>query len=226
MKESRHRARCTETASEGFLRQEGCGQGVRCEEDDSQTRRHALTLRVDVRMIGECLTVSSAEAGYRGDMVNAKPSLLPGLLFGLGLGGFVDGIVLHEILQWHHMISGAESSNTLAGLELNIVADGFFHVVTWLLVMAASIMTLVSWRKGRLAPTWSFHFGLLLAGWGIFNLVEGLIDHQLLGIHHVRDDLGGPVSWDIGFLLSGVVLTGAGLVLYRLGSRSLVASGP
>lgn len=164
-------------------------------------------------------------AGYRGDMVSEKPSLLPGLLFGLGFGGFVDGIVLHEILQWHHMISGAESSNTLAGLELNVVADGFFHVVTWLLVMAGSIMTLVSWRKGRLAPTWSFHFGLLLAGWGTFNILEGLIDHQLLGIHHVRDDLGGPLSWDIGFLLSGVGLAGAGLMLYRLGSRILVDSG-
>jgi uncharacterized membrane protein len=54
-------------------------------------------------------------------MVNEKPSVLPGLLFGLGLGGFVDGIVLHEILQWHHMITGAESSNTLSGLELNVV---------------------------------------------------------------------------------------------------------
>ena len=157
-------------------------------------------------------------------MVNEKPSLLPGLLFGLGLGGFVDGIVLHEILQWHHMISGAESSNTLSGLELNVVADGFFHVVTWLLVMAGSIMTLVSWRKGRLAPTWSFHFGLLLAGWGIFNIVEGLIDHQVLGIHHVRDDLEVHCAGTSAFF-SGVVLTGAGLVLYRL-SRSLVVSGP
>ena len=73
-----------------------------------------------------------------------QASVLPGLLFGLGFGGFVDGIVLREILQWHHMISGAQSSETLAGLELNVVADGFLHVVTWLLVMAGSIMTLVS----------------------------------------------------------------------------------
>ena len=87
-----------------------------------------------------------------GAMVKEKPSVLPGLLFGLGFGGFVDGIVLHEILQWHHMISGAQSSETLTGLELNVVADGFFHVVTWLLVMAGSITTLMSWRQGRLAP--------------------------------------------------------------------------
>ena len=144
----------------------------------------------------------SQDVGYRGAMVKEKPSVLPGLLFGLGFGGFVDGIVLHEILQWHHMISGAQSSETLAGLELNVMADGFFHVVTWLLVMAGSIMTLVSWRQGRVAPTWSFHFGLLVAGWGFFNVVEGLIDHQLLGVHHVRDDLGAPLSWDIGFSCS------------------------
>ncbi len=25
-------------------------------------------------------------------------------ILGLGLGGFFDGIVLHQILQWHHLI--------------------------------------------------------------------------------------------------------------------------
>jgi uncharacterized membrane protein len=30
-----------------------------------------------------------------------------GILFGLGLGGFFDGIVLHQILQWHHMVTNA-----------------------------------------------------------------------------------------------------------------------
>jgi NAD(P)-dependent dehydrogenase (short-subunit alcohol dehydrogenase family) len=75
-----------------------------------------------------------------------------------------------------------------------------------------------------LEPTWSFHFGLLVAGWGFFNVVEGLIDHQLLGVHHVRDDLGAPLSWDIGFLVFGVMLIGAGWVLYRRGSRKLAGS--
>ena len=59
-------------------------------------------------------------------------------------------------------------------------------------------------------PTWSFHFGLLVAGWGFFNVVEGLIDHQLLGVHHVRHDLGATLSWDIGFLVFGVILIGVG----------------
>lgn len=149
------------------------------------------------------------------------PSKAPGLLMGLGLGGFVDGIVLHEILQWHHMISNHEPTDTVAGLELNVVADGFFHVVTWLLVMAGSTLTVVSWRQGRLAPNWPFHLGLLLLGWGVFNLVEGVIDHQILGVHHVRDDLGGPLIWDIGFLAFGIAQIGLGYLIYRRGARSL-----
>jgi len=144
-------------------------------------------------------------------------------MYGLGLGGFVDGIVLHQILQWHHMVSDTEgnSMTSLAGLEVNTRADGFFHVATWLLVLGASIVTLAQWRQGRLAPSWSFHFGGVLAGWGIFNVVEGLIDHQLLGAHHVRDDLGGPLSWDIGFLVFGGLLVVGGWLLQKRGGSHL-----
>jgi uncharacterized membrane protein len=151
----------------------------------------------------------------------SKPTVLPSLLLGLGFGGFVDGIVLHEILQWHHMVSSTKAPDTLAGLEFNVVADGFFHVGTWLLVMAGSLAMLASWRKGRVAPSWSFHLGLLLAGWGIFNVVEGVINHMVLEVHHVRDDLGAPMSWDIGFLIFGLALVVGGWALYRRGSRSL-----
>jgi uncharacterized membrane protein len=149
------------------------------------------------------------------------PPRTPGLLLGLGLGGFVDGIVLHQVLQWHHMVSARTPPTTLRGLEVNTLADGFFHLATWVLVVAASITTLRAWRQGRLAPSYSFHLGLVLAGWGIFNVVEGLVDHQILGVHHVRDDLGAPVSWDAGFLAFGVLLIAGGWLLHRRGLRSL-----
>ena len=96
---------------------------------------------------------------------------------------------------------------------MNTLADGFFHVATWVLVLGASIATLVAWRQGRVAPSWSFHFGLVLVGWGVFNLVEGLVDHHLLQVHHVRDDLGAPLAWDLAFLASGVVLVAVGLLV-------------
>lgn len=154
------------------------------------------------------------------------PSRLPGLLYGVGFGGFVDGIVLHQLLQWHHMVSDVadRSPTTLAGLEANTVADGLFHVLTWCFLLAASLVSVSQWRAGRLAPTWSFHIGGVLAGWGLFNLAEGLINHQLLGVHHVRDDLGAPLSWDLGFLASGAVLVLIGWVLQRRGAQRVAAA--
>jgi uncharacterized membrane protein len=146
-----------------------------------------------------------------------RSDLRPSFLLGIGLGGFVDGIVLHQILQWHHMLTstGKHPMTSVAGLEANTLADGFFHLATWVIVFAGTWLTLRAWREGRLAPPVSAHLGMLLAGWGAFNVVEGVIDHHLLGIHHVRDDLGGPVGWDIAFTLLGIAQVGLGLWLAK-----------
>ena len=147
---------------------------------------------------------------------------------GLGLGGFIDGIVLHQILQWHHMLTGTDANppTTVAGLETNTLADGFFHLATWFLVAGALVLAVRAWQRGELAPPWRSQVGMLLAGWGAFNLVEGLIDHQLLGIHHVRDDLGAPLGWDLGFLASGALLIVGGRLLARSGDRAAAAQHP
>jgi uncharacterized membrane protein len=145
----------------------------------------------------------------------------PGLLLGVGLGGFVDGILLHQILQWHHMLSGWRSPDTVAGLRMNTAWDGAFHVVTWLFVLGGIglLYARVS-RDHRRAWSSRALCGWVLAGWGIFNLVEGTIDHEILGVHHVR---GGPhqIWWDIGFLILGAVLVLAGVLIQR-GARQPV----
>jgi uncharacterized membrane protein len=155
----------------------------------------------------------------------SRPPRAPGFVMGLGLGGFVDGIALHQILQWHHMLTdtGDHPADTVAGLEANTVADGFFHLATWALVVAATVLTLRAWQRRELAPPWRAHLGTLLAGWGAFNVVEGLVDHQLLGIHHVRDDLGAPLGWDLGFLAFGALLVVGGLALARSGEAATVS---
>jgi uncharacterized membrane protein len=142
--------------------------------------------------------------------------LLPGLVLGVGLGGFVDGILLHQVLQWHHMLTstGCCSARTVAGLDDNTLADGLFHVATWLAVIAGTTAYIRDWQRGRVAPPWRAHAGAVLLGWGAFNLAEGAVDHQLLGIHHVRDDLGGPVGWDIAFLALAVLQILAGWMLF------------
>jgi uncharacterized membrane protein len=139
----------------------------------------------------------------------------PGLLLGLGLGGLVDGVVLHQVLQWHHLLSseGCCPPTTLRGLELNTLADGLFHVATIALLIAGGSMLWARFHDGR---AWSGRrlIGLILQGWGAFNVVEGLVDHHILGIHHVHP---GPYRWayDVAFLAFGAVLIVAGRLMAR-----------
>ena len=121
---------------------------------------------------------------------------LPAVILGVGLGGFVDGIVLHQVLQWPHMLSSTGSDNvgiraypvdTVSGLQMNTLWDGLFHVVTWVAVLTglALLYSRVTRSRGRLWRS-GMLWGWALVGWGLFNLVEGVIDHHLLGIHHVH----------------------------------------
>jgi uncharacterized membrane protein len=145
-----------------------------------------------------------------------RPSLAPAVVLGIGFGGFLDGIVMHQLLQWHHMVSaeGCCPGNSLAGLEDNTTADGVFHVVTWLVAFAGSLLTVRAWRDGSLAPPWLAHAGALLTGWGIFNLLDSL-NHFVLGLHHIRDDLDGPLGWDLGFLAFALALIALGQAISR-----------
>lgn len=61
-----------------------------------------------------------------------RPSIAPaGIVLGVGMGGFFDGILLHQILQVHNMISARVPPNTMENMENGMVADGLFHIVTW-----------------------------------------------------------------------------------------------
>ena len=112
---------------------------------------------------------------------------------------------------------------TVGGLEANTLADGLFHTGTWLLVVAGVYMLWSRCRSQGGLRSWTQLTGLLLVGWGLFNLVEGVIDHQILGVHHVRDDEGAPLAWDLGFLASGAVLVAAGWLLAHMGRRRAAA---
>jgi uncharacterized membrane protein len=151
------------------------------------------------------------------------PLIAAGTALGIGMGGFVDGIVFHQILQVHNMLSAVRPPITLVNIEINMFWDGVFHAFTW--VMAAVGIALL-WRatqraRGRLS-TRAF-VGSLCLGWGLFNLVEGIIDHEMLGIHHVVE---GPnhLVYDLAFLGFGALLIALGARLAA--SRAVVGSRP
>ncbi len=145
-----------------------------------------------------------------------------GIFLGLGLGGFFDGIVLHQILQWHHMVTSAGyPANSVPNLEFNTLLDGLFHATTYVFVAIGLVLL---WRAARRPHTkWSGRMlgGTLLIGFGIFNVVEGLIDHHLLGIHHVNETAPQEqwIYWDIGFLIWGAAMLIGGWILWRSGQR-------
>ena len=171
--------------------------------------------------MAEATTQMPPDAGVR--QGRHGPLTAAGLVLGLGLGGFVDGIVLHQILQWHHVLTdyGDHASfpaATTASLEDNMVWDGLFHASTWACV-AVGLWLL--WRATAVGHRTSGRclVGLIAAGWGIFNLVEGIVDHHILSLHHVRDDVADPLWWDLGFLALGALLIVGGFGLWRTGAR-------
>jgi uncharacterized membrane protein len=142
-----------------------------------------------------------------------RHGLWPGLLLGLGLGGFFDGIVLHQLLQWHHMLSSWYPVTSLDALELNTRWDGYFHSATYVFVVLGVFGL---WRRGGPSDG-RVLAGAVLLGWAAFNLVEGVIDHQLLRLHHVNETVPRETwpRWDAGFLAWGAAMAVAGGLLVR-----------
>lgn len=130
------------------------------------------------------------------------------VILGVGLGGFFDGIVLHQILQWHHMLSTIIPPLNMDTMNVNMRWDGFFHAFDWLLTLAGIFLIWNAGRHRTVLPHSLWLSGWLIFGWGLFNFVEGIINHHLFGIHHVRyaSDVYGAepiMAWSLGFILLG-----------------------
>jgi uncharacterized membrane protein len=131
------------------------------------------------------------------------------LLVGVGLGGLLDGVVLHQVLRWHHFVSAKTTDETVAGLEENTLADGLFHFAT-IIVLAAAIALVAQRGLGTRAL-----LGFALVGWGFFNITDQLLFHLALELHHIRDDTANVEFYDWGFFGFGVAIVALGMVVAR-----------
>lgn len=135
---------------------------------------------------------------------NHRPLFLAGILLGLGQGGFFDGIFFHQLLQWHHMFTNIESSNTVAGLELNTLGDGLFHVFDWIMTLAGIVALWIAVKRDNVVLSTSLLIGAFCIGAGLFNVVEGILSHHILQIHHVKPGTH-QLTWDLSFIGAGIV---------------------
>jgi len=146
-------------------------------------------------------------------------SLAPGFVVGVSLAGFFDGIFLHQILQWHHMIciEAHCAIKTVDTLQRQIFADGLFHAAIWVVLVTGLALLVRDAARGAIFSQQRF-WGAVLFGGGVFNVVEGIVDHHILQIHHVRF---GPTQaiWDVGFLVVSAGMAVAGFSLYRQADR-------
>lgn len=164
------------------------------------------------------MTVSNPSAETTQSRVMPRSLLIAGILLGLGFSGFFDGIILHQILQWHHMLSSVHPLHSLEDVRVNTLADGLFHLACYGLTIAGVVMLWRSHQQSELPKSAQPLIGAILIGAGLFDFVEGLIDHQILGIHHVRSG-SHYIVWDIAFLMLGLSLIGLGNALIQRWSK-------
>lgn len=149
---------------------------------------------------------------------------LAAIVTGFGLGAFLDGIVLHQVLQWHHLVVEYRSASDLAGLQHNTFWDGVFHLAAWL-VVTAGLLWLVRASAARPPLCLRCVIGDGLVGWGAFNVIDQIVFHLLLGAHHIRMVENYQV-YDWGYTALGVLLIGVGRILGRARTQDDTSAHP
>src|SRR5215217_5798960 len=135
----------------------------------------------------------------------------PGYVLGFALGGFFDGILLHQILQWHHLLSTINGDD----FRFQVAADGYFHALMYVIAVVGLWMLWTS-RHDPARSSGRLLVAGILIGFGIWHIVDAVLSHWLIGIHRIRMDSISPLFWDLLWLgLFGLVPVLLGWILGR-----------
>jgi uncharacterized membrane protein len=128
-----------------------------------------------------------------------------GGLLGVGVAAFVDEVVFHQLLHWHHFY---DKSTPAVGL----VSDGLFHAGSWFCTVAALFMFADLRRRAAFRP--AYWLGGLLLGAGAFQLYDGTVQHKLLRLHQIRYHVDvAPYDWTWNVVAVVMLLLGAVLLV-------------
>ncbi|NNM75112.1 DUF2243 domain-containing protein [Enterovirga aerilata] len=138
-----------------------------------------------------------------------------GFVLGFAFGGFFDGILLHQVLQWHHLLSLVDAE-AVRDLRVQILADGLFHVLMYAI---ASLGLWLLWRGRRGFEDRGVDLRVLAAtalGFAVWQFADVVLFHWVLQIHRIRVGVPNPLLWDIGWLVVfGLPSLALGLWLVR-----------
>ncbi|GAA4665256.1 hypothetical protein GCM10023225_35780 [Kineococcus glutinatus] len=151
------------------------------------------------------------DAGHPGGAPDRGRSTTAGVLMGVGLAAFVDEVVFHQLLHWHHFY---DRSTLAAGL----VSDGLLHAFGWIAVVTG--LFLFADLQRRAATSARRVVAGVLLGWGGFQLFDGVVHHKLLRVHQIRYGVD-VLPYDVAWLLAGAAGLAVGAVLLaRAGRRA------
>ncbi|MEO5968845.1 MAG: DUF2243 domain-containing protein [Bdellovibrionia bacterium] len=154
---------------------------------------------------------------------NDRPLISASTILGMGMGGFVDGILFHQIFQLHNMLSNRVPKVNLVNMEINMFWDGIFHAFTWIMTAIGLWLFWRAMNRDKVPKQIKTFVGSLFLGWGLFNLIEGIIDHYVIQLHHVVENLGLSI-FDLLFLASGVIMIIVGQRLIQAGRKGIQKS--
>lgn len=143
---------------------------------------------------------------------HASRNLWSGLLFSIGLMAFVDEVIFHQLLQWHHFYD-------LSTPRIGIFADGLLNSFAWFAAIGG--LFLFADLRRRSAVWMKRWTAAVFIGLGGFQLFDGLIDHKVLRTHQVRYGVD-LLPYDLAWNLFGAALLGIGIFLMMQSKKSAV----
>ncbi|MCT4784220.1 MULTISPECIES: DUF2243 domain-containing protein [Exiguobacterium] len=127
-----------------------------------------------------------------------------GFLFGVGFIAFVDEMVFHQLLAWHHFYDKST-------VKIGLFSDGLFHAFSWFATVA-SLFLLADLRRRQSFWMKRWISGLLI-GVGFFQLYDGIIQHKVFQLHQIRYGVN-ILPYDLVWNTAAVLILISGLILF------------
>lgn len=145
----------------------------------------------------------------QGDRAQAvRTHLWIGVIVGIGVAGTLDEVIFHQLLQWHNFYVHTTP-------YWRLVSDGVFHAVSSIFLFTGVL--LLWFRRDLLAQRGdgrALASGILF-GAGGFNFYDGTIQHKLLQLHPVRENVSNILPYDLAWNGVALLVLFAGWWLWR-----------
>ncbi|WP_165997531.1 DUF2243 domain-containing protein [Bacillus sp. Cs-700] len=145
--------------------------------------------------------------------ISKNRNLFSGILFGIGLAAFLDEVIFHQLLRWHHFY---DKSTT----DIGLISDGLFHAFSWFATIGG--LFLLADLKRRNAFFLKRWWGGVLLGAGGFQLYDGTIQHKWMQLHQIRY-VENILIYDLVWNASAVFMILAGFFLLKVTSKETVS---